>query len=83
MRKTYLSNWYWRVKQRRGGKRALIALARKILTVIYGILKSPEGSYSEEIYSTIQDKIAKKRYDRMIKELSKSGFKVEPNIQTA
>lgn len=83
MRKTYLSNWYWRVKQRRGGKRALIALARKILTVIYGILKNPESSYSEEIYSSIQEKLAKKRYDRMIKELSKNGFKVEPNIKTA
>ncbi len=49
MRKTYLSSWYWKVKQRRGGKKALIALARKILTINYAILKNEASSYNEEM----------------------------------
>ena len=36
-RKLYLSGWYWKVKQRKGAKRATIALARKILSIIYTI----------------------------------------------
>ena len=39
-REMYLSGWYWRVKQRRGAKRATIALARKLLTMIYSMLKA-------------------------------------------
>jgi len=39
MRNTYLSNWYWKVKQRRGGKKAVVALARKLLVIIYNLLK--------------------------------------------
>ena len=33
-RTLYLSGWYWRIKQRKGAKRATIALARKLLTLI-------------------------------------------------
>lgn len=36
---TYLSNWYWKTKQRRGAKKAIIGLARKILIIIYTLLK--------------------------------------------
>lgn len=32
--------WYEQVKKRRGWKKARVALARKLLTVIYGVLKS-------------------------------------------
>ena len=39
-RKHYLSGWYWRLKQRIGAKRAIIALARKLLVIIYTMLKS-------------------------------------------
>ena len=41
-RKTYLANWYWRIKQHKGAKRAIIARARKLLTVIYHMLKNDE-----------------------------------------
>jgi hypothetical protein len=34
-RKLYLSGWYWRIKQRKGAKRAVVALARKLLSIIY------------------------------------------------
>ena len=75
MRKTYLSGWYWRVKQRRGGKKALIALARKILTIIYGILTNEYG-YDEELYQRRQEEQEKRRQQHMIRELQKQGFEV-------
>jgi hypothetical protein len=37
-RNTYLANWYWRLKSQKGTKRATIALARKILVVIFNRL---------------------------------------------
>lgn len=39
-RTLYFSGWYWRIKQRKGAKRATIALARKLLTLIYTMLKT-------------------------------------------
>ena len=30
-RNTYLSAWYWRIKQKKGAKKAIVALARKLL----------------------------------------------------
>jgi len=79
-RESYLGGWYWKVKQRRGAKKALIALARKILTVIYSILKNPDVSYSDEFYFEIQKKVAERRYSKTIKELTQNGFKMEPVI---
>jgi predicted transcriptional regulator len=76
MRKTYLSRWYWKVKQRRGGKKALIALARKILTIIYAILKNEGSSYNEELYQVLQDRNLEHRQEKLIKELVSSGFVV-------
>lgn len=39
-RNTYLSAWYWRLKQNKGSKKSTIALARKLLVIIYTMLKS-------------------------------------------
>lgn len=83
MRKTYLSSWYWKVKQRRGGKKALIALARKILTIIYSILKNESSSYDEELYQVLQDRMLERRQNNMIKELARSGFVVTPPVRIA
>src|SRR5699024_12793349 len=50
-RTLHLSGWYWKIKQRKGAKRATIALARKLLALIYTMLKT--GSpYSEDRKST-------------------------------
>lgn len=38
-REYYLSGWYWRLKQRTDSKRAIVALARKLLVIIYAMLK--------------------------------------------
>jgi hypothetical protein len=78
MKQTYLSSWYWRVKQRRGAKKALIALSRKILTIIYSILKNADGSYQEDQYAILIQRHAKHRQEKMIKELALSGFVISP-----
>jgi transposase len=36
----YLSTWYWRLKQWTDAKRAIVALARKLLVIIYTMLKT-------------------------------------------
>ncbi|MDD4436567.1 MAG: IS110 family transposase [Tissierellia bacterium] len=76
---TYLSNWYWKVKQRRGGKKAIIGLARKILIIIYTMLKDNQV-YKEERFKEVQMKHEEKREKKLIQELKKRGFKVEPQI---
>jgi len=76
---TYLSNWYWKVKQKRGGKKAIIGLARKILVIIYTMLKDNQ-EYKEERFREVQIKHEEKREKKLIQELKKRGFKVEPQI---
>jgi len=39
-KKMYLSTWYWRLKQDTDSKRAIVALARKLLVIIYTMLKN-------------------------------------------
>lgn len=39
-RKSVLATRFWKMAARRGKKKALIALARKILTIIYMMLKN-------------------------------------------
>jgi transposase len=75
MRGTYLSQWYWKVRQRRGTKRAIIALGRKILTIIYALLKS-EQKYDEDHFEQIAECHRRVRLERMASELSRAGFSV-------
>ena len=48
-RNTYLSAWYWRIKQKKGAKKAIVALARKLLVIIYTMLK--QGTLFDESLS--------------------------------
>lgn len=75
MRGTYMSQWYWKVRQRRGTKRAIVALGRKILTIIYAILKSGQ-EYDEGHFERIREHNKHKRLERMANELAQAGFKV-------
>ena len=45
-RNTYLSAWHWRIKQKKGAKKAIVALARKLLVIIYTMLK--QGTLFDE-----------------------------------
>lgn len=76
-RKMFLSKWYWRIKQRKGAKKAIIALARKILTIIYIMLKN--GTFFDENhFESRRVRSEKQRTSRYISELQKLGYKVEP-----
>ncbi len=47
-RNPYLSAWYWRIKQKKGAKKAIVALARKLLVIIYTMLK--QGTVFDKSY---------------------------------
>lgn len=80
-RGTYLASWYWKVKQRRGSKKAIIALARKLLIIIYMILRD-NVPYNAQNSEEVRQRQIEKRSQNMIKELSKRGYTVElqPNL---
>lgn len=71
--------WYWRIKQRKGAKRATIALARKLLSMIYAMLKSG-NPYDEFCFEARRKLSERKRASRMIHELQKMGYRVEPVV---
>jgi len=74
-KKQYLSGWYWRLKQRRGAKRAIVALARKLLVIIYAMLKSNQP-YNEEKFLERKQASEQRRVGRMVSELKRLGFTV-------
>ena len=74
-RKLYLSGWYWRIKQRKGAKRATIALARKLLALIYTMLKTGQP-YNEDCFEQRRKRCERKRANRMVNELQKLGYHV-------
>jgi transposase len=82
MRNTYLSKWYWKVKQRRGGKRAIVALARKIMVIIYNMLKNG-SNYDEDSFELTRIKQEKVRVKRIIAEARRLGLEVINPPQTA
>ncbi len=75
-RNTYLSTWYWRLKQKKGAKKAIIALARKLLVIIYTMLK--QGTlFDESCFETRRKSCEQKQLSRYIRELEKHGYHVE------
>lgn len=74
-RTLYLSGWYWRIKQRKGAKRATIALARKLLSLIYTMLKT-NVPYNEDCFEVRRKHSERKRAGRMIHELQRLGYMV-------
>lgn len=79
MHSCYLSSLYWKIKQRRGSKKALIALARKILIIIYKLLKTGL-QYDENTFEAVRLKQSERHKKRIIAEAKKLGLQiVEPN----
>ena len=62
-------------KQRKGAKRATIALARKILSIIYTMLKTGTP-YNEECFEQRRLRCERKRANRLVNELQKLGYVV-------
>ncbi len=75
MRNTYLSQWYWKIKQRRGGKRAIVALARKLLVIIYNMLKN-DTDFNEDNFELVKIKQEKYRIKKIMAEARKLGLEV-------
>lgn len=71
MRNTRLCAWYWKVRNKRGDKKAIIALAHKLLTILKN--KVP---YQEEYFFEQQKSQQQRRQQAMIKELTRQGYVV-------
>jgi len=82
MRNTYLSKWYWKIKQRRGGKRAIVALARKLLVIIYNMLKN-DTDFDESYFELVKVKQEKYRIKKIMAEARKLGLEVIEPPKTA
>jgi transposase len=74
-KKLYLAGWYWRLKQRTDAKRAIVALARKLLVIIYAMLKS-KSAYDEQKFLQRKEVTDKKHLTRLIHELTGLGYSV-------
>ena len=73
MRDTYLSKFYWKTKQRRGAKKAVIALSRKIMVVIYNLLKH-KVVFNEQKFEDIRIKQETVKLKRVTTEAKKLGY---------
>ena len=76
-RNTYLSKFYWKVKQKRGAKKAIIALARKILVIIYNLLKNND-IYNEEKFEITKQRQEAMRHRKLQYEARKLGYELIP-----
>ena len=74
-KKLYLSGWYWRLKQRTDSKRAIVALARKLLVIIYTMLKTRQP-FDEQKFLERKTASEQRRVSRMVHELTKLGYAV-------
>jgi transposase len=76
-RNSYFNSWYWKVKQRRGAKKAIVALGRKMLAVIYALLTTG-ALYDESSFDRIKEKQDELRKNRIIAEAKKYGLQLIP-----
>jgi len=76
-KETYLSAQFHRLRARRGAKRAAVAVAHSILTIVYHLIKNPEATFQElgGDYFMKRNKGDHKR--RAIKTLTTLGYAVE------
>ena len=75
-RKTYLSSWYWKLKQKKGAKKAIIAPARKLLVIIYTMLK--HGTvFNEACFEARRLQHEHGQTSHYIRELEKRGYCIQ------
>ena len=70
-----MSKFYWKTKQRRGAKKAVVALARKMLVIVYHLLKNCDV-YSETKFEAAKQKQESLRLHRISVEAKKLGFEL-------
>jgi hypothetical protein len=61
------------MKQRKGAKKAIVALARKLLVIIYTMLKT-DVAFDESCFEDRRIKTETKKISRMILELKNRGY---------
>ena len=74
-RDMYLSTWYWKLKQRIGAKKAIIALARKLLVIIFTMLRK-NALFDEDCFRKRKELNTQTRIYRMMRELTNMGYTV-------
>lgn len=82
VRSSYLSSWYWKMKQRLGTKKAIIALARKLLVIIYNMIKTG-NQYDENIFSVVRQRQEETRKKKVIAEAKKLGLTISDPVKIA
>jgi transposase len=81
-RGTYLKDKYWRLKSRRGAKRAAVALGRKILVIAYNMLKTGKDyqELGEAFLDSLDEAMVK---DNLVRRLERLGYQVHLDKQAA
>jgi transposase len=75
-KKGYLRAQYYRLKSRRGGKKAAVAVAASILTAAYHMLR--DGTFYNDLGSAYLDQLgAERRIKRLVKRLTDLGCEVQ------
>lgn len=72
-KKTFWSKVYWKLKFRLGGKRSIVAIARKILVAIYHMLKN-KTPFREVNADEINKKARDRKLKYHLKQLRKLGY---------
>jgi transposase len=72
---TFLGALYRRLKPRLGHKRAIMAVAHRILIILYAMLKKEE-EYQEYGEQIVEERLQEARKQRAVRELEKQGFTV-------
>jgi hypothetical protein len=74
---TFLGERYRRIARRRGSKRAIVAIARSILVIIWHLLSDPQARYCDlgsDFYATRIDPERRKRSH--VRQLEAPGYAV-------
>ena len=72
---TSYNAFYHNIVRRRGKKRALVALAHRMLVDIYYVLKTGEP-YQDIGFEAVREKTVKRQERSMIRSLEKAGYSV-------
>jgi transposase len=71
-KKTFLRDWFYRLRARRGTNRALVAVARKLLAIVWHILTTGE-LYDETRYDETKKNQEERRNQKLKAEAAKLG----------
>ena len=84
-RNSRLQSFFLRIQKKSGTKKAIIALARKVLCILYHLLINREMYQEDELKKSVHGKqdtassTMNISIDEMIKLLAKAGYEVRPN----